>query len=268
MPLTNGIYYEQQRGGLCRLHALNAFFGEAALDAKQFQKYMSDFDEQMKTKYKESISCKQFDLVNSDQNNIISHILKKKGHYARYIPLNGLQGKQLPLDEVKGDFIFIYNESHIWGLKKHQNMWWSVDSMRGVRKTNIYRVTRTKNVGFMIPVNMKKELYNHVGEIKSLLEKEKITSKDDVKVYLKKLNEKKEILGDLEIHIGVAMDLVEAQINGTEYNAAYKPIYDLNDLYNKFLTDFIEKKYSLETLNEYVPEILSSLMTLCFQISL
>jgi hypothetical protein len=250
------------------MHALNAFFGEALIDAKQFQKYQEDFDALMKTKYKEDISCKQFDLVNSDQNNIITFILKKKGYYARYIPLNTMQGKNLPLDEVKGDFIFMYNETHIWGLRKHQNLWWSVDSMNGVRKTNIYRITRTKNVGFMIPVFMKKELYNHVGKVKALLGKENIETKSDVEEYLKKLNERKEILGELEVHLGVAMDLVEAQINGTKQDSIYNPIYNLHELYCKFLEEFMTKKYSLETLKKYIPHILSGLMKLCFQIKI
>ena len=268
MPVTNGIFYEQQRGGLCRMHALNAFFGESLINEQTFQKYMTDFDGQMKAKFNETASCKDFDLVNSDQNNIISYILKKKGCYARYIPLNGLQGKQLPLEDIRGDFIFVYNESHIWGLKKHQDMWWSVDSMRGVKKVNIYRIPRQKNIGFMIPVNMKKELFHHTKEIKNILEKENITTKDDIKTYLKKLNERKEILGDLEVPLGVAMDLVEAQINGTNRSPLYQPIYDLNKLYNKFLDDFIEKKYSLEVLTEYVPDMLSSLMKLCFAIDI
>ncbi len=268
MPTTNGIFYENQSGGLCRMHSLNAFFGKSLIDSKQFQKYMDMFDNQMKTKYKEDISCKKFDLVNSDQNNIISFILKKKGYYARYIPLNGINRKALPLEDVEEDFIFMYNESHIWGMRKHNGAWYTVDSMRGVRKVNIHRITRTKNVGFMIPINMRKELFSHVGEIKSLLEREEIKSKAGVCKYLKKLNANKEILGDLEVHLGVAMDLIEAQANGTDQNKSYGTIYDLIEKYNLFLQEFIEKKYSLESIEKYVPDIIATLMKICFNVAL
>ena len=265
MPITNGIYYENQRGGLCRMHSLNAFFGKPKINPGEFKKLMDDFDKQMKAKYKQDISCKDFDMVNSDQNNIVSHVLKQHGYYARYIPINGLAGKTLPLDDVFGDFIFIYNKSHIWGLKKAQGMWWSVDSNRGVRKTNIYRVTRNKNIGLMIPVNMQKELFKHADAIKNILEKEDIKSKSDVIEYLKKLNERKEIMGDLEIHLGIIMDIVEAQTNRVEKNTKYEPIYDLLNRYNNFLTDFIEKKYSLGSLTDHIPGIISLLMKTCFR---
>lgn len=265
MPITNDIYYENQKNGLCRLHALNAFFGKPLVNASEFKDHMKQFDLHMREKYKQDISCKDFDIVNSDQNNIVSYILKKKGYYARYIPINGLGGNQLPLGDVAEDFIFVYNKSHIWGMRKHQGLWWNVDSIKGVRKTNIYRIPRNKNIGVMIPVDMKKELFIHANAVKSTLEERKITSTSDVVDYLKKLNEQKEILGDLEIHLGIIMDIIEARSNRIQKNKKYESIYELSDMYNKFLTDFIEKKYSLESLIDHIPDIISSLMMACFK---
>ena len=38
------FYYERQRGGLCRLHAINAFLGSAIYSEAQFNDEMDKFD--------------------------------------------------------------------------------------------------------------------------------------------------------------------------------------------------------------------------------
>lgn len=268
MPITNGIYYENQQGGACRLHALNAFFGKQLITGSEFAGYMRQFDSHMKEKYKQDISCKDFDIVNSDQNNIVSYILKKKGYYLRYIHINGLYGKPMPLDDIDEDFIFVYNKSHIWGLRKHQELWWRVDSLKGVRRTNIYKIPKNKNIGVMIPVDMKKELFKHANDVKDILKKEHIVDKVGIVNYLKKLNERKEIMGDLEIHMGIIMDIIEARCNKIGNSKKYDDIYDLLKMYNSFLTDFVEKKYSLNVLIEHIPNIISLLMMSTFKIGI
>ena len=54
-------------------------------------------------------SSGDYDLINSDQTNIISFILKHYKVHVRYYALNSLYGEQLD-DIVKNSpFIFVYN---------------------------------------------------------------------------------------------------------------------------------------------------------------
>ena len=66
------IYYEKQKGGLCRLHSLNAFFGKHEITVKDFNEYKTEYDVWQKNKYNTEISCNNYDTVNSDQNTHLS----------------------------------------------------------------------------------------------------------------------------------------------------------------------------------------------------
>ena len=61
------LFIEQQIGGLCRMHALNAFFGKAKISTHDFDQYCYDFDQENK-KYNSTISCHEFDIVNFSSN--------------------------------------------------------------------------------------------------------------------------------------------------------------------------------------------------------
>ena len=90
MPQYNEIYYENQIGGLCRLHSLNAFFGYHKIDVKKFRNYSKELDNYIKNKFHENSDCLKFDTINSDHNMIITFILKKYGVYSKYIPINSV----------------------------------------------------------------------------------------------------------------------------------------------------------------------------------
>ena len=72
------MYREQQVGGNCRIHALNAFFQKPQITEELFKKYAENFDELMNSLYHVQVKSIDFDLVNSDQNNVVCYILLLK----------------------------------------------------------------------------------------------------------------------------------------------------------------------------------------------
>lgn len=76
-------FKERQQGSLCRMHALNAFFGEPRLTQKKFHSLCTQFDRAMG--YSDRIS-RDFFYVDSGEN-LISWIVEKESHYkTKYFP--------------------------------------------------------------------------------------------------------------------------------------------------------------------------------------
>ena len=188
------IYYQRQSGGLCRMHSLNAYFGEDKISPRQFSEYQQEYDIHQK-KFNFQSSCKDFDIMASDQKNIVSFILKKYKVYSRYYAINSMFKKDINdiLSVLKGDFIFIYNEGHIWGLRRRGTDWYTVDSISGIRPIHITHITIQKNVGFIVPVDIKTEFYTNLKLVKNILEGN--PTLDIIKKYLiQKNKEKKNIM--------------------------------------------------------------------------
>ena len=204
------IYYQRQSGGLCRMHSLNAYFGEDKISPQQFEEYQQEYDIYQK-KFNFQSSCKDFDIVASDQKNLVSFILKKHKVYSRYYAMNSMFRKNINdiLSILKGDFIFIYNEGHIWGIRKKDGKWYTVDSIGGVRPANITHLMGQKNVGFIVPVDIQKEFYTNLKLVKTILGG--CPTVETIKKYLVQKNKEKKILCDLEIPLGICMDIWETQ---------------------------------------------------------
>lgn len=279
------IYYQRQQGGLCRMHAINAFFGYEKLSSRQFYKFIKEYDSVLKLRFNVSISCEKFDLVNSDQHTLVSYILKRHKIYARYYALNAVYGKpidQETITQCKYNFIFVYNQFHIWGMKQHQGQWYKVDSMSGVRKYPLSNLYHEKNIGLIIPLNMKYEFEKKRQEIQTTLLKEGISivinqqslvhdqvkqksrqnNENDICKYVIKLNKEKQILGDLEIPLGVAIDILETNIR-TPHSSKFKRIYDLVERYNFFIQIFTKGNYNnISLISQHIPWIIYELLSL------
>lgn len=272
MPISNGIYYQQQQGGLCRMHALNAYFGKDEISIEQFNKYQQEYDNKYRDKFNVSdTSCKNFDIVMSDQKNIIAYILNTRGIYTRYYALNQLcqinpiTRKEI-INQIDGDFIFIYNESHIYGARRINANWYVVDSMRGVSLINIDTTLQTKNLGFIIPVNIKSEFYRNLQIIKDMLQhqndKQQLVEIED---YLIRQHNEKKILGDLEIPLGICMDVMETNLaNKTNDEISkFAPIEKWVLSYNEFLSQFTNGRYNdIDLIMQYLPEIINKIIQL------
>ena len=260
----NNIYYQRQSGGLCRMHSLNAYFGYEKISPGDFIKYQKEFDLYQK-KFNTDISCKDFDIVASNQKNVVSFILKKHGVYSRYYHINNMFKKNVNdmLSVLVGDFIFIYNENHIWGLRRWQNKWYNVDSMRGVSPVNISNLLGRKNIGFIVPVNIKTEFYTNLRLIKNILGIRPAIQ--NIKTYLIQETKGGNILGDLEIPLGICMDIWEFRLDaiGDESSDRFCVIKKIVSRYNYFLSLFTNGRYrDIDLILEYVPDIIHCLTSL------
>jgi hypothetical protein len=270
MPIHNNIYYQHQFGGLCRLHSLNAFFGNEKITTSQFNTLQNLYDKEYADKFNIDVSCKTFDIISSNQKNIVSYILKKFNVYTRYYAINQLYKKSIKeniLDIIKGDFFFIYTDSHIWGVRKNNdNNWFMVDSIRGVFSCNINNLTNEKNIGFIIPTNIKTEFYINLELINVSLNSVCVNNDyklESIKNYLIQKHDEKKILDELEIPLGICMDILETNLlkkNNTPCEL-FNPIKYNVIKYNEFMNKFTNGRYTDITLIlEYLPELILDLI--------
>jgi hypothetical protein len=281
MPFQNGIYYQQQSGVLCRLHSLNGYFGKEHISVEQFNKYQLDYDTEYKDKFNFESSCKNFDMVASDQKNTVNYILKTHGIYTRYYAINQIYNREIQthiLNILEGNYFFIYNESHIWGCRQKSDNWYKVDSLSGVHIMNINTLSSEKNIGFIIPVNLQKEFYINLNLIKSILIKSinnyanlnsKIVEFNEnmIKTFLIQKNKEKVILGELEIPLSICMDVLETNFlkkNAImKKNKTFNPIHKYVIKYNEFLSKFTKGEYNnIKLILNYLPNIILSLVKL------
>jgi hypothetical protein len=275
MPVQNGIFYEPQRGGQCRLHSINAFFGSAKINDGQFETYKKTYDGHIKTKFNSEVSCSSYDIFNADQNTIISYILGLHGYATRLSPFNAHYAKPLNISDIKGNFFFVFNQGHIWGMRKKENNWYKVDSLSGVTVCSLSSIKNTKNIGMIIPVDMKSEFYRNVNILKKEIFETDITPEFDIKntreaikKYIIKANKNKLVLSEIEIPLTIVMDILEMQLQrvplvSSRYAKPYAPIERLVNVFNEFYPLFTDGNYNdVGLILKYLPTILEELLHL------
>lgn len=272
MTNRSEIYWESQRNGLCRLHAINAFFGYHKITEPQFLKYIKEYDLYLSSRFNIETSSAEFDLINSDQTNLVSWILKKYKFHFRYYPLNcqshikcRMQNTELKELITSSDFIFVYNFSHIWCIKRVKNKYYRIDSIGGVSPINVSNLYMQPNIGFMIQVSLKDEYEFQRNKIKCILSNNNITTQKELIQYLTLLRKKNEILGDLELPIGVAISTLETNLyKDGEYRkppATFDEIINIINKYNEFISQFTAGNYSdLNLILKYIPDIIIGLI--------
>lgn len=244
------------------MHSLNAFFGHAKITADNFQKCIAVYDTYLKEKFNVSTSSAAFDLTNSDQTNLVSFILKRHKVHARYYALNTMYGKTLDPEVEKAAFVFVYNTGHIWGIRKLNGKHYKVDSIDGVQPFNIQSLKGMRDIGILVPVSLKYEWDKKIDDINTILDKERVHCKKQLVQYITRLHKEKEILGCLEIPMGVAMSILETNLSSPP-NPAFKQITNLVTKYNSFLVKFTDGQYNnLSLILEYVPDIIFELVSL------
>jgi hypothetical protein len=265
----NDIYYQSQSGGLCRLHSINGYFEEPRISQDQFAKYQTDYDRIYSKKFKHSASCVNFDLVGSDQTTLVSYILKQNGIYSKYFALNEIYQKPkiIILTLLDGAYFFIYNTTHIWGVRCKNNQWYSVDSIGGVRPTDLQQIINTKNVGFIIPVNIKTEYYRNLKLIKDTLKIDKdVNKKEKIIKFITQKHAEGRVLDNLEIPISICIDILETNLaskrKDSKYNSSsFLPIQIQIEHYNDFISQFSNGRYTdLPLIKKYLIPILIQIL--------
>jgi hypothetical protein len=203
--MTN-IYWERQRGGQCRLHSINAYFGLQKYSDDMFYSSADEFDTIQNDKFGTTTSCKSFDLINSDQRNLVSYILGKHNIYVRYVAIN-LHRAHIE-DAIKSGCFFVFNLDHIWIVKKHNDAWHKVDSMSGVGYINPSRLGNEKNIGIMIPIS------NLNAEFARLSKQIDVDTNGDALQFIRSNHISKKILGDVEVYLGSVITILQIQLAG------------------------------------------------------
>lgn len=142
------MYYEKQRGNMCRLHSLNAYFGYKKLDETTFFNYCDNYDKLIK-----GLNSRDMDGFAECRCiiNYIIDIIDKK--YTLTIPINLFKNsreyvnidrynKLLPLI----NYYFEFNKTHVWLNKRDNNKWWKIDSISGISLID----PKFKNNGYII----------------------------------------------------------------------------------------------------------------------
>jgi hypothetical protein len=225
------------------MHSLNAFFGKQYITHKMFNCYTAEYD-------------------GSDQSNLVSFILNKHQVHVRYYALNAAVNKHLDKAILDASFIFVYNHGHIWGVRKHNGRHYKVDSIGGVTNFNIQSLRSTKNVGLLVPVTMQHEWGLQVSAIRSTLKSNNAESSESLCRYLRELHKKRDVLGDLEVPLGVAISIMETRF-AVKNGAEFVRIKALIQAYNEFVSQFTNKRYNdIELIITYIPSIVSVLLSL------
>jgi hypothetical protein len=262
MPINSqtGIFYENQSGGLCRMHSLNAFFGYSKITINDFKQWINIYDTYLKERFNIGTSSAVFDLINSDQTNLVSFILKKHKIHARYYALNTLYRKPLDIEIINAKFIFVYNAGHIWGIKSVNNKYYKINN--GVQSFNIQELINMKDIGVLLPVSLKYEWNKKIDMINMVINKEGIKSKLDLEKYLQYLHSNNNVLGCLEIPLGVAMSILETNMSNPP-KKEFKQIHNLINRYINFLSIFTNGNYNkIDLILKYVPDIIIELVSL------
>ncbi len=237
------IFYEPQRGGLCRLHAINAFFGYSKISVSEWQDECKTYDDTTKkSKAYVGMSCKAFDFSYFG-NNIVSSIMGDYGIYLRYVPI-GTQEK-VSLDNLIGDFVFAFNAGHIYGYRRKQGRWYKVDSLSGISRANANFVN-DKRQGKMIPCDFKKEFYRNVALIQGDLSMANCVDIDTITDYIKSMHIRKKDLGNLYVWVQELVNILKTCMRCKDDDAAFSKIKNVIYAFEDFTAEFESNYLSLD----------------------
>lgn len=163
------MYWERQRGDLCRLHSLNAFFGRKQISDQDFKNYCQDYDK--------IVPGLKTDLMDGFSNGwcIINWILFLHGFHSVLIPMEKYKNREfIDIDHYKKQLIsynniFEFNEKHVWLNKKSKGQWFKIDSITGITPNEV----NFRGNGFIIVINGIKAISQELDfYIKSILKTE------------------------------------------------------------------------------------------------
>tara|TARA_B110000495_G_C22994630_1_gene586153 strand:- start:274 stop:1011 length:738 start_codon:yes stop_codon:yes gene_type:complete len=167
------MYYEKQRGDMCRLHSLNAYFGYKKLIEEDFFNYCDEYDQII-----EGLESKRMDGF-SEGRCIINYIIDKlENVYTLTIPINLFENSREFIDtshykhliDTKITSFFEFNKTHIWLNKKQDGKWWKIDSLSGVIHIN----PNIRNNGLIIVFEDSDLLIKELDYYRKLIKNNKI----------------------------------------------------------------------------------------------
>lgn len=215
-------FFERQRGGLCRMHALNAYFGCAVYAEDSFQRRIDEFDALQRERFGPGVTSAAInDAVFADQRDLVGYILGRHGVYARFVGL-GAAARHIDAAMTTSAF-FVYNSGHIWlvarvgrsvggsacvgagGVAGGCVGWQKIDSMSGVTPVDPRGYAADRNVGLIVPVDdLPTEFIRLTDELLAAVG-------DDPADYLARMRAARKLIGEPEVIIGAAVALLDVQ---------------------------------------------------------
>lgn len=250
------IYVERQRGGLCRLHAINAFFGEQKFSEHEFWAKASEFDSERKSIDTNAFSCRDFDA--GSNNNLVSYILSKEGICLRWLPCRDFKSIDLGTGTYPYKF-FVFSTDHIWVIAQHDaDRYTNIDSMSGATETSWQRVTSDRSViGAMFPVDVFTEFADSIHDIVLLSD-----SNWSLAGYLAESKRQGLVMGSLEVlmsRVMFALGIILPKVSSAKKKSK---IIGVLELYKKFMNELtMSNKYNdLEFLSSNIDRVLIALV--------
>lgn len=232
---TPDFYWERQSGGLCRMHALNAYFGGPKYDRSQFEDAIHEHDLRMSARGLENVSANDVDVTSGDQKNIIAHVLAKSGIFAKLYEI-----RDRPTAIAKAESygaVFIYSPDHVWlGRRDTSGRWFRIDSLSGVSLMNLNDL-QDPRLGLIIPCNrLMNEFAEIAAELGGLIQSDNKSSDGEnrgekIVAYLVREYKARRLLGRAETLIGAAVAILEIQLAGRD---GFPVMRELLDWYEEF----------------------------------
>ena len=124
MPEINGIYWERQKGDLCRKHSINAFLGEEKISEGEFNKYCEEYNKYIKEKFNEEVNTRTFNVFYwKDVTEFIIEKFKQIyfyhvpiTHWYKYLSQNKFRTNAQAFEKIER--ALVYNKDHIYCFRK------------------------------------------------------------------------------------------------------------------------------------------------------
>jgi len=250
------IYYQRQVGGNCRLHSLNGYFGHEKITQTQWSEYQTEYDKILKSRYNTDTSCKQYDMISSAGQTIVSWILMIHGIHTRYFPPQ-FRPTHTPraTPDVLPDWLFLFNSNHIWGIRYYEphKEWFKVDSLSGISSFDI-RTLETSKDGIIVPITDNEREFARLGDLISATVEPLGVAK-----YIHDSNDRNEPLGDLEVYMGSAFACLDSQMHKNKCGNRTIQIL-INEWYH-FLSVWTNKKCNdVDFMLRHVPHFVETII--------
>lgn len=144
------LYGEPQRGDLCRMHSLNAYYGRAKFNSSSFHELCDQFDK--KNNLPKGMSRRDFymdegytltSFIIESFNEFGDQCIVSPRYRAKYRPV--ISEEWLLKHGITSGFMF--TDGHIWAWRYHNGSWYEIDSMRGGGKPMRGNVSRFNSHG-------------------------------------------------------------------------------------------------------------------------
>lgn len=249
MPKINGIYWERQKGDLCRKHSINAFLGEEKISDQKFNKYCEEYNKYIKEKFNEEVNTRTFNvfywkditefIIEKFKQIYFSHI--PITHWYKYLSQNKFRTNTQAFEKIER--ALVYNKDHIYCFRKVNNKWYKIDSLRGVQEINLNKINFRK-LGVLLGYERKEQF---IWEFKRLqlqlanfIEKEKINykDKDSCEQWIEN-NYESRLLDSLEIYLNSFLKLNNYLKFNMKFLEEFMNHYHHNKLDKKFFKKFL-----------------------------